>query len=84
MAAPKLDASTDLGLEKTPGRARTWVLIGVAAVLVLAAGGGAAWYFLARTEPPVAVAGKGKAAAKGKPKAEPSENVDEPEGDGEA
>jgi flagellar FliL protein len=64
MAAPKLDASTDLGLEKTPGRARTWVLIAVAAVLVLAAGGGAAWYFLARAEPPTAVAGKGKAAAK--------------------
>ena len=64
MAATKLDASTDLGLEKAPGRTRTWVLIAAAAVLVLGAGGGAAWYFLAGTESPATVAGKGKAPAK--------------------
>lgn len=62
MAAPKLDESTDLGIEKTKGGGRTrLILVALAAVAVLAAGGGAAWYLLAGSEPPATAAGKGKA-----------------------
>jgi flagellar FliL protein len=65
MAAPKLDASTDLGIEKTQGGGRRrLILVVLLAVVVLAAGGGAAWYFLAGSEPPATTAGKGKAVGK--------------------
>ena len=64
MAAPKLDESTDLGIEKTTGgRKKPLVLVALAVVAVLAAGGGA-WYFLGGSEPQTAAAGKGRTAAK--------------------
>lgn len=46
MAAPKLDESTDLGIEKAPRSKWLLVAIVVAALLVVGGGGAAAWYFL--------------------------------------
>jgi flagellar FliL protein len=56
MAAPKLDETTDLGIEKAP-RSK-WLLVAiVAAVLLVVGGGGAgAWYFLLRGGEEVAAA----------------------------
>jgi flagellar FliL protein len=47
MATAKLDESTDLGIEKAKGTRRLIAIIAVAVMLGLAAGGAAAWYFLA-------------------------------------
>ena len=47
MATARLDETTDLGIEKQPGRTKLLIIIGLAAAVVLAAGGGATWYFLA-------------------------------------
>jgi len=75
MATARLDETTDLGIEKQPRRTKRLVIIGLAAVLVLAAGGGAAWYLLAGPgAEQAAQAGaqgrKGKQGAEGASKAE--------------
>jgi flagellar FliL protein len=68
MAAPKLDESTDLGIEKAPRSKWLLVAIVVAVLMVVGGGGAAAWFFLFSGSDEVAEA-EGKTDAKAaKPK----------------